>query len=190
MLSVAFKEWAVICQALEQGRQTILLRKGGIAEDGGEFQVEHQRFWLFPTYTHQQQTGIRSEAQSLLDQAELDRPAPGIVRLRSWMEVNAIHWVEDEAALLRLAPMHFWSEATVRQRFAYRRPGLFVLLGRVYQLEKPVEIEDHADYQGCKSWVPLKQGISVEGSTPVVSDEDFGRMGLWFMNLMNHEKAQ
>jgi hypothetical protein len=40
-LGVALKEWAVICQALAEGRQTILLRKGGIAEPGGAFRVEH-----------------------------------------------------------------------------------------------------------------------------------------------------
>ena len=37
-----------------QVRQAILLRKGGSAEAGGELRVEHTRFWLFPTYVHQQ----------------------------------------------------------------------------------------------------------------------------------------
>ena len=54
MLQHAFKEWAVICRALAEGRQALILRKGGIAEAGGRFEVEHTRFWLFPTYTHQQ----------------------------------------------------------------------------------------------------------------------------------------
>ena len=59
----AFKEWAVICRALAEGKQALILRKGGIAETGGEFAVEHTRFWLFPTYTHQQRDGIRPEAK-------------------------------------------------------------------------------------------------------------------------------
>src|SRR5919106_7063159 len=52
-LTVALKEWAVVCRALEEGRQMILLRKGGIYEAAGEFEVEHREFLLFPTYLHQ-----------------------------------------------------------------------------------------------------------------------------------------
>ena len=37
MISVAFKEWAVICHRLGAGEQSLLLRKGGIAEEGGVF---------------------------------------------------------------------------------------------------------------------------------------------------------
>src|ERR1700722_13719814 len=33
----AFKEWAVTCQALAAGRQSLLLRKGGIHERDGRF---------------------------------------------------------------------------------------------------------------------------------------------------------
>src|SRR5687767_8620791 len=52
-LSVALKEWAVVCRALESGAQMILLRKGGIYEAAGEFELEHRQFLLFPTYLHQ-----------------------------------------------------------------------------------------------------------------------------------------
>ena len=52
-LQVALKEWATVCRALESGRQIILLRKGGIYEAAGEFEVEHREFLLFPTYVHQ-----------------------------------------------------------------------------------------------------------------------------------------
>ena len=34
-LQVALKEWATVCHALETGRQTVLLRKGGIYEAAG-----------------------------------------------------------------------------------------------------------------------------------------------------------
>ena len=45
----ALKEWAVTVKALEQGSQVILLRKGGISEDGKRFAVAHDQFLLFPT---------------------------------------------------------------------------------------------------------------------------------------------
>jgi hypothetical protein len=81
MLQQAFKEWAVICEALAQGKQSIILRKGGIAEDECEFGVEHTRFWLYPTFTHQQNDGISEEARPLLADIEKHRPPAGKVRL-------------------------------------------------------------------------------------------------------------
>src|SRR5205809_4400346 len=93
----ALKEWAVICRALAEGRQAILLRKGGIAEAGGEFQVEHTRFWLYPTYVHQQREGVQPEALPLLERAEARRPPPGVLRLEHFAEVGGLYHVHDVA---------------------------------------------------------------------------------------------
>src|SRR5207302_9489040 len=112
-LSHAFKGWAVICRALAQGKQAIILRKGGIAEASGEFVIEHSRFWLFPTYTHQQHAGIRSDAEPLLKEAESDNPPVGAVRLSHWAEVTGIYQVHDLTRALVLAHLHFWSDETV-----------------------------------------------------------------------------
>ena len=43
-LSFALKEWAAVCQALSTGRQIVLLRKGGIHEAAGEFELDHRQF--------------------------------------------------------------------------------------------------------------------------------------------------
>ncbi len=59
MLRYAFKEWAVITHALATGQQALILRKGGIADEGGIFRPDHDRFWLYPTYVHQQATGVQ-----------------------------------------------------------------------------------------------------------------------------------
>jgi hypothetical protein len=52
-IRTAFKEWAAICRALATGRQDVILRKGGIVEDGGEFRPDHASFLLLPTFLHQ-----------------------------------------------------------------------------------------------------------------------------------------
>src|SRR5881394_3826547 len=52
-LNVALKEWASVCSALQEARQIILLRKGGILEAIGGFELEHPQFFLFPTHLHQ-----------------------------------------------------------------------------------------------------------------------------------------
>src|SRR5437660_249987 len=61
-LSIALKEWASVCNAIETGRQILLLRKGGIYESAGEFELENPQFLLFPTYLHQNLAMLRPEA--------------------------------------------------------------------------------------------------------------------------------
>lgn len=175
-LPIAFKEWAVICAALAQGKQALILRKGGIAEDAGAFRVEEPRFWLFPTYTHQQQTGIRPDAATLLAEVEASKPAAGIVRLSHWAEVTGIYHLHDELPGLMLGHLHCWSDDTVRQRFAYRAPGLFLLAVRVFRSPEIHELPDTPAYQGCKSWVHLDQALTTAGSTPVLSDERYANL--------------
>lgn len=176
MLNMALKEWAVICRALAEGQQTLLLRKGGLAETGGEFRVEHARFWLLPTYFHERQAGIRAEAAPLLAQAEADRPPEGILRLSHFAEVARVGYVHDLSLLEQLARWHCWSQETVEKRFAYRRPGLFVLAVRVFAVPRPYDLPNEAAYEGCQSWVELRQELSTDGATAVLDDVTFGEM--------------
>jgi hypothetical protein len=172
MLRHAFKEWAVICQALAEGKQALILRKGGIAEASGDFVLEHTRFWLYPTYTHQQREVIRPEALTLLQQAQDQRPPGGIVRLTHFAEVTGVYHVHDLVPALLLAHLHIWSEGTVRKRFAYRAPGLYVMPVRVYRAREVFELAETADYQGCRSWVELERELPTEGATPVLQEKE------------------
>jgi hypothetical protein len=173
MLRDAFKEWAVICRALAEGRQALVLRKGGIEEPAGTFRLEHRRFWLYPTYVHQQRAGIKPEAVPLLAQAEAERPPAGMIRLSHFVEVAGIYQAQNLAAALALDGLHLWSAATVEARFAYRRPGLNVLAVRVYRAAERAELPETTTYAGCRSWVELERELPTEGSTPVLSDEAF-----------------
>ena len=157
MLTVAFKEWAAICEALASGRQSLILRKGGISEVGGEFRPEHDRFWLYPTYFHeQQQAGIKPDAQSFLDAADAVRPPAGFVRLTHSVDVTSVEFCRELDDVLKLDALHIWSEATVRQRFAYRTPGLYVFRVVVHAAPEPLTIVERPEYAGCKTWVPLE----------------------------------
>ena len=60
-ISTALKEWAIVCKALEEGKQILLLRKGGIMEYKQGFEVRHEKFLLYPTYEHQSKHLIRQE---------------------------------------------------------------------------------------------------------------------------------
>src|SRR3954451_21798750 len=53
-MPIAFKEWAVAVGALAGGEQLITLRKGGIVGGNKHFESEHDRFFAYPTFDHQQ----------------------------------------------------------------------------------------------------------------------------------------
>ena len=169
----AFKEWAVVCRALAAGRQALVLRKGGIAEDQGAFAVEHRRFWLYPTYLHQQKDELREEALPLLERAEAERPPAGVVRLSHFAEVEGIYNVHDIVGALKLDGLHLWSRETVMKRFLYREPGLYVLAVRVLGVPQAFELPETAEYAGCRSWVDLGSDLSTDGATPVLTDRAF-----------------
>jgi hypothetical protein len=169
MLRVAFKEWAAVCRALGEGRQSVILRKGGIAEVGGEFRPDHGRFWLYPTHFHEQQrTGLKPEFLQLIDAAEADRPPAGVLRLTHFVEVVGVRFLDRLEDALALDRLHVWSEETVRQRFHYRTPGLYVLNVRVYRARTPAELPENPAYAGCKTWVELDSEVEEQPADPVL----------------------
>ena len=51
-MPIAFKEWAVTVRALAEGEQLLTLRKGGVHEPNKQFELAHNRFFLYPTFDH------------------------------------------------------------------------------------------------------------------------------------------
>ena len=166
--AVAFKEWAGVCDALADGRQALILRKGGIAEGPGGFAPEHAAFWLYPTYVHQAEQGLRVAPRPRPDD-------PMVVPIRALAAVASLTYVDRLEALEALAEEHVWTAETIRRRFEYRRPGLWVLGVRVYRRPEPYRLEERPEYAGCKSWVPLVEPLSTAGVAPVLDDGDFAR---------------
>jgi hypothetical protein len=169
----AFKEWAAICRALAEGRQAIILRKGGIAESGDSFAVEHSRFWLYPTYLHQKRTALVPEAAALLDEVEAERPPPGVIRLSHFAEVAGVYQLHDVVGAMKLRGLHLWSDETVQNRFTYRRPGLYVLTVRVFRAGTVHELFETEAYAGCRSWVELERDLATKGATAVLGEQAF-----------------
>ncbi|AWM41102.1 DUF1802 family protein [Gemmata obscuriglobus] len=167
MLSIAFKEWAVICEALAEGRQALILRKGGISEENGEFRPEHAEFLLYPTYFHEHRAGIKPEFLPLLGRAEAAKPKAGTVRFTHFVKVESVSHVTDLESALALDPRHAWTPDVVKQRFNYRAPGLYVLSVRAFKLARPAEVFESPEYAGCKTWVQLDAPVSTEGAEPV-----------------------
>ncbi len=170
MLSIAFKEWAVICEALAEGRQSLILRKGGISEDGGVFRPEHSEFLLYPTYFHEHRAGIKPAFLPLLERADAAKPAAGTVRFTHFVRVESVSHIAKLDDALTLDSLYAWTPDVVTQRFHYRTPGLFVLNVRVFRLARPVEVTERPEYAGCKTWVTLDTPIDTDSATPALKE--------------------
>ena len=170
----ALKEWAVVVEALSSGQQTLLLRKGGIMEDKGEFTVEHTEFFLYPTYVHEQAERILPEAAKDLEAILETKPSDDRVIFNTYSAVEEAIAVDDLKRIEKLRPYHILSAQEVENRFQYRnRPGLHVLLLRIYRMPEPVELAVTSAYAGCKSWVDLEMELSTAGCRPVLNDDSF-----------------
>ncbi|HLH25082.1 MAG TPA: DUF1802 family protein [Chloroflexota bacterium] len=168
---VAFKEWAVTCRALAEGRQIVLVRKGGIREEGREFRVEQPRFLLYPTYEHQRADLLQPPYRAALDAVLAAPPPAGTVRLDHWAEVTDVYETLEAATVEALAPHFIWTTSYAEERLRWRpKKPLYVLLLRVYRLPEAHEVPVLPSYLGCKSWVELDQPIPLEGMTPVLDD--------------------
>src|SRR5688572_9849490 len=101
--SIALKEWAAVCLALAEGRQSLLVRKGGIAEGAGGFRMEHDEFWLYPTQFHQSPDQLTPDGAELLSRAQSSAPPAGRLLIDCYAVVKAVAFVEDEGRLAELA---------------------------------------------------------------------------------------
>lgn len=173
---IAFKEWAAVCTALAEGRQVIILRKGGIHEGRAGFRVAHNEFWLYPTYLHEAADGLVADAGSLLQKALSEKPPEGTLRLSHYAVVSDVIEISDETKLMALAGQHVWSPEIVTMRFHYRQPGLFVLIVRIYQRPEPIVVPESPHFAGCRSWVDLPEALPTGGLEPIVDDETFDRL--------------
>lgn len=170
-LPIALKEWAVVCRALETGRQMILLRKGGIYESAGEFELENRRFVLFPTYLHQNLKMLKTEAHAGFEARSAE---PERIVLSSAGEVTDIIQLKGRAQMDALDAEHVWAPPLIDMRFSYKPENpLYLLLVRAYRLPETATVENTPAYAGCKSWVPLEQAIETGAATAVMSDDNY-----------------
>ncbi len=167
--AVAFKEWAGVCDALAEGRQSLILRKGGVSEGPDGFRPEHPAFWLYPTHVHEAEQGLRT----LAGPWPVDGP-PGTVAIAALAVVEWTGRVERAGQLGALADLHDWTGATVRKRFDYRSPGLWALAVRVYRRAEPWRVEVTPAQLGCKTWVPLETPLSTSGLAPSTGEAESG----------------
>jgi hypothetical protein len=163
----ALKEWSAAVHAMLDGRQTVLLRKGGIHEK--RFTLEAPHFLFFPTVAHSHAERVRPEHRDLLRQAARDSTESEVV-LRAGAKVVAAVEVNRPEGLEAIAPLHIWTAESVRaDRLDFRpKHRLTVLVVQVSPLAEPERVRRAPEYAGCTSWVPLP--VNPMWATPVHDD--------------------
>ncbi|MFQ6026486.1 MAG: DUF1802 family protein [Dehalococcoidia bacterium] len=171
---IALKEWAVTVQALSQGQQILLLRKGGIHEEGKDFRVIHPEFLLYPTYEHQREDLLKPDHQPALAQLLADSPKSDTLTFSYWAKVEEVIEVEDQDKVEDLAPYHIWTDEYAQSRLRWKPMlPLSIMLLRVYRLERPIQLPYSKEYGGCTSWVDTLPRIDLGQLQPVLSDAQF-----------------
>lgn len=156
--TLALKEWGAVAHALLDGRQTLLLRKGGIHERAFAVDEEAGRFVVFPTVAHSHAERVRPEHAELLGPGAADvEEAEGTFVVRCGLTVVDVVAVARPEGLDEIADLHIWTAESIRaDRLDFRpRHPLQALVVRAFELPQPVRLRRVDAYGGCKSWVDL-----------------------------------
>ena len=174
MVRTAFKEWAIVVDALGRGEQIVILRKGGISEGRGGFQVDHPEFLLFPTLFHQQRDAVLPHAQQRYDAIAPQLPTAGKLRIEFLAKVAEWRRVDALADAERLRGQHIWRDEVIADRFEWgRAKNIFAIAVRVLRLPRAIELPMAPSYGGCKSWIELERDVDVRDAMPVLDDKAF-----------------
>ena len=173
---IALKEWAITVDAMARGDQVLLLRKGGIHEDGKDFRVIHREFLFYPTYLHQKETLIQPAHQPALRRM-LEQPQDADkVSFSYWAKAEEVLEISDQKKVDDLEPHYIWTTAYAQSKLHWKPMlPLSVLLLRVYELEQPVTVPYLSEYGGCTSWVEVLSNVNLGKMAPVLDDAEFQR---------------
>lgn len=159
---IAFKEWEVVCEALATGRQTVILRKGGIHEGREGFAWKHESFVLFPTRFHSQQEGVLAKDWEQFGGVAASEWQEGeVVPIRWQCSVTKAVTLENWDEVMALKEQHIWTEEVVRERFDWEMKGmkgasLHAAFVEVCEASSPLGVVYRKRcHGGCRSWLEL-----------------------------------
>ena len=184
MESAGFKEWAIVCQALGRGEQSVILRKGGIAEGREGFSFRHKEFFLFPTYFHEQVAKVRKI------EIEFPAQAPDKIEINFFAKIELSCVIKSWKIAQALEPFHILRPEVVRERFDYdRAPGLHIAFVRVFRIEPSWIFANAKSYGGCRSWVKSPKPPAALRFEPVLSDGEHEQRRKALIELMRGEES-
>jgi hypothetical protein len=177
------KEWATIIKALENGKQTIILRKGGILETASGFNVESKKFLLFPTWEHQETKHVKPEFHGFLKDVLDNKPDVGFNKISSYAEVLDEKDIESKTIIDRLSEFHVWSDSYIEERRNWKpEKPLKAIFLRTYNIQQ-FNLQLDSSFQGCKSWVEINSDFGLGQS--VLNDAEIKSKLEKFRSVVN-----
>jgi hypothetical protein len=174
MATTALKEWAVAVKALREGRQVLLVRKGGISEETRDFRIQAERFLFLPTYEHQRRDLLQPAFQADLDAVLAAPRDPARVRFDTFAELTDLFEIAEPSQVEALAPYYCFSEQYAEERLRWRpRKPLLVMAVRAYKLATPLDLATRPEFGGCKSWVTLDEDVAPATLTAALDDTTY-----------------
>jgi hypothetical protein len=186
-MPIALKEWSVTVRALAEGEQLLTVRR---APEGGGY-LEHERFFLYPTFELQRSDLVRESHRSEMDRAleegvwaegepaavevaaDGSLPQPDRIRIRAWAEVVEEWTVTDHRLLGALSPFHVWTPGYAEKRLGWRRRDpLQIALLRTHRIPRPVTVRVGAEYPDPNQFAEITRDLPFEG-TPVLAEGEF-----------------
>lgn len=170
--TVALKEWGAAIHALLEGRQRILLRKGGIGEKSFIPPEAGEGFVLFPTVAHTHADRTRTEHHDLLAAGARDATDDAVV-VRAAVHVAGVVEVRRPDRLPLIEGLHIWTAESIRRDRVEFRPvkPLQMLVVQALALSDPVRLNRLETYGGCRSWIDVDMTWD-GGGRPVVAEDE------------------
>ena len=120
---MALKEWAITVEAMAQGNQILLLRKGGIHETGKDFRVIHREFLFYPTYLHQKEDLLQPSHQPTLRKMLEQQHNDEKITFSYWAKAEEVLEISDQEKVDDLEP-HYISTTAYAQSKLHSKPIL------------------------------------------------------------------
>jgi hypothetical protein len=179
MKSVGFKEWAIVCQALGEGQQTLILRKGGIAEGRDGFGFRHREFFLFPTFFHEQIEKTR------LTDGRVPKPNELQIEIRFFARIEHVCRIESWGTVAALESFHVLKQSVVQERFDdVRASGIHAAFVRIFRLDPGWILPNEKRYAGCRSWVQLPDPPAKIRLKPVLGETQYAEIEQKFLGTI------
>lgn len=180
MESVGFKEWFLVCEALGRGEQSVILRKGGIAEGRAGFVFRDREFFLFPTFFHEQGNKVRLLSHNPPKEGDT-------ISIRWYAKVEQALHLHSLSIVEELAPMHILTQDVIRERFGYKDKGLNVAFVRIFEISPVWVLQNEKRFGGCRSWVDLPPVPELK-LRPVLNENAHQRLRVQFGSITSSSR--
>ncbi len=162
----AVKTWSVVARFLHEGTGIVTLYKA--------WDSQLREFQLLPWYSGQDPDFLKP-AVWMAWRHELKPPLGGHSYIRDFARVVETVPIQSVGALHFLDSEHALTLAEAQKRYQSGKPGLVVVVLRVYHLRRSYKFYNIAAVESEGEFLPMPFDVSLDDLTPALEDGEFER---------------